>query len=215
MELYTYFRSSTSYRVRIALRLKKIEADYHYVHLANNGGEQHHTSYRKLNPLGRVPTLVYDGVPITQSMAILEMLDELHPNPPLLPADMMDRAWVRSLANLVACDMHPVNNLSVLKQLEARFGADEAQKADWYRHWLDVGFTALETILAADPRVTDYCYGKQITIADICLVPQVYNAERFQCDMSKYPTIARIAKNCLALDAFRLSSPENQPDANT
>ena len=214
MELYTYFRSTAAYRVRIALNLKKLEADQKYIHLVKDGGEQHSTSYRRLNPQGRVPTLVDGGMPITQSQAIIEYLDERHPNPPLLPEDLTDRAWVRSIAGLIACDIHPLNNLSVLQYLEKEMGADENAKMKWYRHWIAEGFSALEEMLANDARVGDYCYGSRVTMADIFIVAQVYNAHRFDCDMSAYPVISEINDNCLKLDAFKRAAPEAQADAS-
>lgn len=213
MQLHTYFRSSTAYRVRIALNVKQLEADLLPVHLVRGGGEQHSLKFRKLNPLGRVPVLVDGGVPFTQSLAILEYLEEIHPNPPLLPTDATDRAWIRSLANLIACDIHPINNLSVLKYLEQELGLDETARRKWIHHWVKNGFTALEEIIAKDPRVKTYCYGDRVSMADICLVPQVYNAKRFGVDMTPYPTISRINDACLQLKAFEKAAPENQPDA--
>lgn len=213
MQLHTYFRSSTAYRVRIALNLKQLEADLLPVHLVRGGGEQHSLKFRKVNPLGRVPVLVDGGVPFTQSLAVLEYLEEIHPNPPLLPADATDRAWIRSLADLIACDIHPLNNLSVLKYLEQELGMDEAARRKWIHHWVRNGFTALEEIIAKDPRVKTYCYGDKVSIADVCLVPQVYNAKRFGVDMASYPTISRINDACMQLKAFEKAAPENQPDA--
>ena len=213
MELYTYFRSSAAYRVRIALNIKRLEADYRYVHLLRDGGEHRKQGYHKLNPQERVPVLVDGGVPVTQSLAILEYLEEIHPNPPLLPDDIADRAWVRSLAQIVACDIHPLNNLGVLKYLENEFGVDEAARRKWYRHWIHQGFKAMEEILSKDPRVKTYCFGTKVTVADICLVPQVYNAKRFGMDMSPYPTIARINDACLELPTFAKAAPEKQKDA--
>lgn len=213
MELYSYWRSSAAYRVRIALNFKQLEADQKYVHLVKDGGEQNSQNYRRLNPQGRVPTLVYDGMPITQSMAILEFLEEIHPNPPLLPEDTMDRAWVRSLANVVACDIHPLNNLGVLNYLKEEFGADDDAKTKWYRHWIVQGFTALEERMSNDARTSDFCYGKKVTLADICLVPQVYNAERFNVDVSAFPTIQHITDNCRKLEEFERAAPEVQGDA--
>lgn len=213
MQLHTYFRSSTAYRVRIALNLKQLEAELLPVHLVRGGGEQHSLKFRKVNPLGRVPVLVDGGVPFTQSLAVLEYLEEIHPNPPLLPADATDRAWIRSLADLVACDIHPLNNLSVLKYLEQELGLDEAARKKWIHHWVQNGFTALEEIIAKDPRVKTYCYGDKVSMADVCLVPQVYNAKRFGVDMAPYPTISRINDACMQLKAFEKAAPENQPDA--
>lgn len=213
MELYTYFRSSAAYRVRIALNVKQLEADYRFVHLVRDGGEQHHHGFHKVNPQERIPVLVDGGVTFTQSLAIVEYLEEIHPNPPLLPGDIADRAWVRALACLVACDVHPLGNSSVLKYLENAFGADEAARKRWVQHWIGNGFKALEEILAKDPRVKTYCYGNKITVADVFLVPQVYNAKRFGVDMSAYPTISRISDACVKLDVFKRAAPENQPDA--
>lgn len=211
MELFTYFRSSAAYRVRIALNLKQLEADLHPVHLVRN--EQQSLRYRQLNPLGRVPTFVDNGIPITQSLAIIEYLEEIHPNPPLLPTDEADRAWIRSLALTVACDIHPLNNLGVLRYLENELGLDEAARVHWIRHWIGQGFNALEEVLSRDPRVKRFCYGDRVTMADVFLVPQVFNAERFGVDMALYPTIARINAACMALDAFIKAAPANQPDA--
>lgn len=211
MELFTYFRSSAAYRVRIALNLKRLEADMHPVHLVRN--EQQSLKYRKLNPLGRVPVFVDNGIPITQSLAIIEYLEEIHPNPRLLPSDEADRAWIRSLAHTVACDIHPLNNLGVLRYLENELGVDETARMRWIRHWITQGFTALEETLAKDPRVKSFCYGDEVTLADVCLVPQVFNAERFGVDMSPFPTLSRIYAACMALDAFVKAAPANQPDA--
>lgn len=213
MELYTYFRSTAAYRVRIALNMKRLEADHRYVHLVRDGGEQHSTSYRRLNPQGRVPTLVVGGMPISQSQAIIEYLEEVHPNPSLLPEDLKDRAWIRSIAGLIACDIHPLNNLSVLQYLQQELGVDDEAKMKWYRHWVEQGFGALEEMLVNDARVGDFCYGSKVTMADIFIVAQVYNAERFECDMSRYPVISEINANCLKLDEFRRAAPEEQPDA--
>ncbi|HEX7047543.1 MAG TPA: maleylacetoacetate isomerase [Gammaproteobacteria bacterium] len=213
MELYTYFRSSAAYRVRIALNIKQLEAEHRFVHLVRDGGEQHHHGFHKLNPQERVPVFVDGGKPIAQSMAIIEYLEEIHPNPPLLPGDTADRAWVRSLANLVACDIHPLNNLAVIQYLQREFDIDDAAKTKWFHHWMNEGFKALEAILAKDPRVKTYCYGNKVSMADLFVVPQVYNAKRFDLDMSAYPTISRINEACLQLDVFKRAAPENQRDA--
>lgn len=213
MELYTYFRSSAAYRVRIALNVKQLEAEQRFVHLVRDGGEQHHHGFHKLNPQERVPVFVDGGTPFTQSPAIIEYLEEIHPNPPLLPSDVADRAWVRSLSNMIACDIHPLNNVSVLKYLEKQFGVDETARRGWIHHWINQGFTALEEILSKDPRVKTYCYGQKVTMADVFLVPQVFSAKRFGADMSAYPTISRINDACLKLDAFKRAAPENQADA--
>lgn len=213
MELYTYFRSSAAYRVRIALNMKKLEAEHRYVHLARDGGEQHHRGFHKLNPQERIPVFVDGGAPISQSVAIIEYLEEIHPNPPLLPVDIADRAWIRSLVNVIACDIHPLNNLAVTQYLQREFGMDEAARIRWYHHWMDEGFRALEETLSRDPRVKTYCYGNRVSMADLFVVPQVYNAKRFGLDMSAYPTISRIDEACLKLDAFKRAAPENQRDA--
>lgn len=213
MELYTYFRSSAAYRVRIALNIKRLEAEHRYVHLVRDGGEQHHHGFHRLNPQERIPVFVDGGAPLTQSMAIIEYLEEIHPNPPLLPGDVADRAWVRSIANIIACDIHPLNNLAVTQYLAAEFGMDEGGRIKWYHHWMAKGFKALEEMLAKDPRVKTYCYGNRVSMADLFLVPQVYNAKRFDLDMSPYPTISRIDDACMQLDAFKRAAPENQRDA--
>lgn len=213
MELYTYFRSSAAYRVRIALNIKQLEAEQRPIHLVREGGEHRKLKFHKLNPLERVPVLVVGGVPYTQSLAILEYLEEIHPNPPLLPSDETDRAWIRSLAQTIACDIHPLNNLGVLQYLEREFKADENARKQWVHYWIKQGFKALEEILGKDPRVKTYCYGEKVTLADICLVPQVFNANRFGVDMEPYPTIRRINEACLELESFKRASPENQPDA--
>ncbi len=213
MELYTYFRSSAAYRVRIALNIKQLEADHRFVHLVRDGGEQHHHGFHKLNPQERIPVLVDGGVTLTQSLAIIEYLEEIHPNPPLLPGDVADRAWVRSLCGLISCDVHPLGNSGVLKYLESAFKADDAARRQWIHHWVGRGFSALEEMLAKDPRVKTYTYGNRITMADLFIVPQVYNAKRFGIDMNAYPTISRIADACMQLDSFKRAAPENQPDA--
>lgn len=212
MELYTYFRSSAAYRVRIALNLKGLKADYHYVHLVKNGGEQHRPEYLALNPQGRVPTLVDEGQVLTQSLAIIEYLDETHPEPPLLPKDALGRARARALAQVVACDIHPVNNQRILKYLEQELHADEAARNRWYRHWVEDGFVALEKLLD-NPATGKFCHGNQPTLADVCLVPQVFNANRFSVDLAPFPAVARINEHCLTLKAFADAAPEKQQDA--
>ncbi|MDE2024215.1 MAG: maleylacetoacetate isomerase [Gammaproteobacteria bacterium] len=213
MELYTYFRSSAAYRVRIALNLKGLKADYRYVHLVKDGGQQHQPEYLALNPQGLVPALVDKGHVLTQSLAIIEYLDETHPQPPLLPKDAPGRARVRALAQIVACDIHPVNNQRILKYLEKEFRADEAARSKWYRHWIVEGFNALDKLLGSSPATGKFCHGDQPTLADICLVPQVFNARRFKIDLASFPAIERINAACLALAAFVDAAPDRQPDA--
>jgi maleylacetoacetate isomerase len=216
MKLYSYFRSSASYRVRIALNLKGLSYDTVPVHLLKNGGEQLSDDYRKLNPDGLVPAFVDDAsgdTAITQSLAIIEYLDEAYPAAALLPESPADRAFVRSIALSIACDIHPLNNLRVLRYLTHKLKVSEDDKNAWYRHWIVQGLTSLETMLANDPRVGKFCFGDTPTLADCCLVPQVFNAQRFNCDLSDMPTIVRINDACLALDAFVKASPSQQLDA--
>ncbi|MGH8307248.1 MAG: maleylacetoacetate isomerase [Gammaproteobacteria bacterium] len=214
MELYTYFRSSAAYRVRIALNLKGLEADYRYIHLVKDGGQQHKPEYLAVNPQGLVPALVDNGQVLTQSLAIIEYLEETHPQSPLLPKDALGRARVRALAQVVACDIHPVNNQRILKYLEKAFGADEAARNTWYRHWIIEGFGAMEKLLAGNPATGKFCHGDQPTLADICLVPQVFNAKRFDVDLAPFPVIKRINDLCLTLKAFMDAAPEKQLDAS-
>ncbi|GEK74640.1 MULTISPECIES: maleylacetoacetate isomerase [Halomonas] len=210
--LYGYFRSSAAYRVRIALNLKGLAYDQAPIDLV--AGEQRGEAYLADNPQGLVPTLVTDdGLRLTQSLAICEYLEEVHPEPALLPEAPAERARVRALAQLVACEMHPPNNLRVLRYLTGELGVDEAARLGWYRHWVHEGFTALEAMLSREAGSGDFCHGDAPTLADACLVPQVFNAERFECDLSAYPRIRRIADNARALDAFRRAAPGEQPDA--
>ncbi|MGH8370974.1 MAG: maleylacetoacetate isomerase [Gammaproteobacteria bacterium] len=213
MELFTYFRSSAAYRVRIALNLKGLQADYRYVHLVKDGGQQHKPEYLKLNPQGLLPALVDGGQVLTQSLAIIEYLEETHPEPALLPKHALGRARVRALAQVVACDIHPVNNQRILKYLEKEFGVDEIGRKKWYRHWVTEGFAALEKLLAGNPATGRFCHGDTPGLADLCLVPQVFNARRFEVDMKPFPTIERIDAACLRLEAFSAAAPEHQADA--
>lgn len=214
LQLYSYFRSSASYRVRIALNLKGLPYEYVAVHLLKDGGQQHSADYQRINPAELVPALVDDGHAIGQSLAIMEYLDETRPElPPLLPRDAMGRARVRALAQSIACEIHPLNNLRVLQYLENDLKLDEAAKATWYRHWITLGFTALETMLANNPHTGTFCHGDTPGLADCCLIPQLANARRFDTPLETFPTILRIERACLALDAFAKASPQVQPDA--
>ena len=209
--LHGYFRSSAAFRVRIALNLKGLAYDQTFRHLRK--GEQRAPDYLKLNPMGLVPTLEIDGQTLTQSLAIIEYLEETRPNPALMPSDAAGRARVRSLSLSLAAEIHPINNLRVLEDLRSRFGADDVAVARWFRHWVEVTFAPLETRLASDAHTGTFCHGDTPGLADICLVPQVINNTRFDVDMTPYPTIARIHKACLELDAFKSALPANQPDA--
>jgi maleylacetoacetate isomerase len=211
--LYSYWRSSTAFRVRIALNLKGLRYETRAVHLIQNGGEQHNAAYAALNPMEAVPTLLDGDLVLPQSMAIIQYLDDKYPQPPLLPADAAGRARVRALSQVVACDIHPIGNLRVFQQLGSQFGADDAQKAEWMRHWIAAGFKALENMLANSKDTGHFCHGNTPTMADICLVPQVYNARRWKVPLGDYPTILRIDAVCDALDAFKDATPERQPDA--
>ncbi|MEO8810423.1 MAG: maleylacetoacetate isomerase [Rhodanobacter sp.] len=213
--LYSYWRSSAAYRVRIALNLKGLAYETRPVHLVRDGGEQHAPAYHALNPLESVPCLLDGERVITQSLAIMEYLDEMHPelSTALLPMDARGRAQVRALAMAVCCDIHPLGNLRVLQHLETVFGASEEQRAAWSRHWIEVGFKAIETMLAESAATGRYCHGETPGLADACLVPQVYNALRWKLPMDDYPVIARIHRACNALEAFQRAAPEAQPDA--
>ncbi|HWD16322.1 MAG TPA: maleylacetoacetate isomerase [Casimicrobiaceae bacterium] len=213
MRLYDYFRSSAAYRVRIALNLKGVVPDERtFVHLRM--GNQRAQDYLALNPQGLVPALALDdGTVLTQSLAIVEFLDETHPQPPLLPADPEGRARVRSIALAIACEIHPLNNLRVLNYLIGTLGVSRDQKDGWYRYWIDVGFEALEKSLSRDPATGRFCHGDAPTLADVCLVPQLANARRFSIDLSPYPTLVRIESECNALPAFASAAPAKQPDA--
>lgn len=210
--LYGYFRSSAAYRVRIALNIKGLDYDQAPVNLVK--GEQRAEANLARNPQGLVPVLeTAGGTQLTQSLAICEYLDETHPEPPLLPVDAEGRARVRVLAQVVACEIHPLNNLKVLKYLVHELKVDEEAKLAWYRHWIAQGFDALEAMLTSEAGTGDFCHSNAPSLADICLVPQVYNAERFECDLTAYPRIRRITERCRALEAFAKAAPEAQPDA--
>jgi maleylpyruvate isomerase len=213
MKLYSYFRSSASYRVRIALNLKGLEYDFQPVHLVRDGGHQHRPEFRAVNPQALVPVLVDGPETLTQSLAILEYLEETHPEPPLLPRAPAERARVRALALVIACEVHPLNNLRVLNYLTSRHGLKEGAKTEWYRHWVEQGLGALETSVAESPLTGRFCHGDTPGIADCCLVPQLFNARRFGCDLSVYPALLAIERHCQELAAFRDAAPEQQPDA--
>lgn len=210
MKLYGYWRSSAAYRVRIGLHVKGVPFEYVPVHLVKEGGEQFRDDYLALNPQARVPTLVDGGIVVGQSLAILEYLEEKHPAPPLLPGDAVQRARARQIALAVACDIHPLNNLRVLKYLETRFGASQQARDDWYRYWIRDGLTAMEKMVAPEG---PYALGALVTLADVCLIPQLYNAHRFATPLDDCPRLLAIERACLALPAFDKARPENQPDA--
>ncbi|MBZ9975077.1 maleylacetoacetate isomerase [Mesorhizobium sp. BR-1-1-10] len=210
--LHNYFRSSTSHRVRIALEMKGVGYDYIPHHLRH--GEHLEAAYLAINPQGLVPALIWsDGMLLTQSLAIIEFLDETIPEPPLLPKDPPSRARVRMLAQMIACDIHPVNNLRVLTSLRTLFGAGDQDVANWFRHWVNEGFGPLEELLTASPETGAFCHGEAAGLADICLAAQVTSNARFGVDMTPYPTIARISAACMALPAFQKAAPQNQIDA--
>ena len=213
MKLYTYFRSSAAYRVRIALNLKGLAYDALPVHLLRNGGEQLSDAYRAINPSMLLPTLEDDGNVIGQSLAIIEYLEETRPQTPLLPSDAVARARVRALALTIAADTHPLGNLRVLKYLKNALGVSDEVKLEWQQHWLRAGMATLESYLTGDARTGLFCHGDTPTLADCCLVPQVFGAQRFGVDLAPYPTIMRIHANCEALPAFRQAHPSQQPDA--
>ena len=213
IRLYSYWRSSAAYRVRIALNLKHTPHEIVPVHLVRDGGEQHAAAFAELNPQELVPVLMHGSRVLRQSMSIIEYLDETWPTPPLMPATARDRQRVRALAQMIACDVHPLNNLRVLQFFENTWNVPQAERDAWVRHWMQVGFEALEDTLADNPSTGTFCDGEQPTMADCCLVPQVYNAERFGVDLAPYHTIRRIVQTCLAMDEFQAARPENQPDA--
>jgi len=213
MKLYTYFRSSAAYRVRIALNLKGLNYDAIPVHLLKDGGQQRQEEFRRINPSGLVPAFQDERITLTQSMAIIEYLDERFPAVPLLPQDAPGRARVRELAQIIACDIHPLNNLRVLRHLVHELKISEEQKNAWIRHWIREGLAGLEAHLARDPAAGPFCHGSSPTIADCFLVPQVFNAQRFEIDLAAYPNIARIYALCVDLPAFANAHPSKQPDA--
>ena len=213
MKLYTYWRSSAAYRVRIALALKGLDYESVPKHLLRDGGEQRRADYLELNPQGLVPALDDDGYLLGQSLAICEYLEEIRPAPPLLPADPRDRAMVRSMALAIACDIHPLNNLRVQQYLRDELGQDEEAVARWIRHWMCRGFAALEALVGRHSADGRHCLGASVTLADVCVVPQIYNARRAAVDLSPYPRLVAVATYLESLPAFVAARPEVQPDA--
>ena len=210
MKLYSYFRSSAAYRVRIALNLKGLLYEMDFVHLTKDGGRQHSAEFNAVNPAKLVPALRLDGGDVlTQSLAIIDYLDETHPQPPLLPVDPVQRAKVRAVALTIACDIHPIDNLRVLQYLKRTLKHEQSDIDAWYHHWIIQGFNAIEAAIAPGP----YCFGAQVTLADICLVPQVFNARRLKVPLELFPKIVAVESACLKLAAFDKARPENQPDA--
>jgi maleylacetoacetate isomerase len=211
LKLHSYFRSSAAYRCRIALNLKGVAHEMAFVHLVKDGGQHNAPAYRALNPQGLVPTLEHDGRVITQSLAIIEYLDEIEPEPPLLPDDALSRAKIRAFALAIACDIHPIDNLRVLNYLKGPLQHDQAAVDTWYRHWVQIGLAACEALL---PETGNrFCFGDQPTLADICLIPQMYNARRFKCDLAAVPRLVAIDNRACALPTFAAAAPEAQPDA--
>jgi len=210
VKLYTYFRSSAAYRVRIALNLKGLPYEMVAIHLTKEGGQQHQPDFHAINPQDRVPALkLSSGEVLTQSLAIVEYLDEIEPEPPLLPADALARAKVRAVAQMVACDIHPLNNLIALQYLKRTLKHEQPDIDAWYHHWVIEGFKAIEAMIKPAP----YACGAHVTLADICLIPQVFNARRLKVPLEAFPKIVAVETACLKLPAFDEARPENQPDA--
>ena len=209
MRLYQYWRSSAAYRVRLALNYKGLSYDQVAIDL--RAGAQRAPEFLELNPQGLVPVLEDDGIVLTQSLPILNYLEERYPEPALLPKDLPGRATSRAIAVAIACEIHPLNNLRVLQYLERELGLNEARRLAWYRHWVAEGFGAIETMLARSAGA--FCVGDAPSLADVCLVPQVYNGRRYDCDLSPYPTIRRIDERCRQIEAFARAAPERQPEA--
>jgi maleylacetoacetate isomerase len=199
--------------VRIALNIKVLSYEQVPIHLRRGGGEQLGAAYKVINPQALLPALDDNGKILTQSLAIIEYLDETHPTPPLLPSGPADKALVRSMAMVIACEVHPIQNLRVLNYVKATYNQTDAQVNQWAQHWIDLGLSALEPMIVAQPKRGKFCFGDTPTLADICLIPQLGNARRYGCDLSKYPTILEIEKSCMALPAFADAAPEKQPDA--
>lgn len=213
MKLYSYFRSSASFRVRIALALKGLDYDYVAVHLLKDGGQQFSAEFKSLNPATLVPVVEDDGTVLTQSLAIIEYLDETRPQVPLLPSDAAGRARVRAIALTIACEIHPLNNLRVLSYLSKPLSISDEQKNVWYCHWVETGLASVESMLSGNIFTGTYCHGESPSLADICLIPQIFNAQRFKANLSHVPTVMRIHDACMRLPAFADSAPLNQPDA--
>jgi maleylpyruvate isomerase len=213
MKLYSYFRSSAAFRVRIALNLKGVAYETVPIHLIKGGGEQFSDSFRRTSPASLVPVLEDEGQVLTQSLAIIEYLDQRFPQPALLPEDALSRAYVRSVALSIACDIHPLNNLRVLRYLVHDLKVSEQAKSDWYRHWIEQGLGQLESFLVSCGRSGRFALGDRVTMADLVIVPQIVNARRFDCNLDPIPTLRAIADACLQLDAFIRAQPQLQPDA--
>jgi maleylacetoacetate isomerase len=213
LKLYNYYRSSASFRVRIALNFKGLDYDYIPVHLTRSGGQQFAPAFRALNADALIPVLDDGGRILTQSLAIIEYLDETKPQPPLLPQAPIDRAYVRAFGLTIACEIHPLNNLRVLRYLVQQLGASEDSKNAWYRHWVEQGLAALEASVVAEQRSGRHVLGDQVTVADVVLVPQIFNARRFDCRLDHVPTLMRIFDHCMELSAFADAQPSRQPDA--
>ena len=210
-ELYTFFRSSTSYRLRIALAYKGLDYTPRYVSLPKM--EHRAEDYRAKNPQGLVPLLIDGDRKLIQSMAMIEYLDEAYPDPPLMPKGIEERAYVRAVSQIIGCDIHPLNNTRVLKRLQSQFGADDKATKAWYAHWIAEGLGGLEHYVADTGKAGAFCCGDRVTMADVCLVPQIFNAQRFGCPVDPYPTLMAIFERCMALDAFAKTQPNTQPDA--
>ena len=213
MKLYTFFRSSASYRVRIALNLKGLEYEQAAIHLRRGGGEQLKPAYKAINPQALVPALQDNAQVYSQSLAIIEYLEERYPKPPLLPSDAADRAVVRSMALLIACEVHPIQNLRVLNHLKNDHKLSDDDTIRWARHWINLGLSALEQMTISVSKQGEFCFGQTPTMADLCLVPQLSNARRFGVDLAAYPKLLAIEAACMSLPAFADAAPENQPDA--
>lgn len=213
MKLYSYFRSSAAYRVRIVLALKGLNVDYGYVHMLKDGGQQNAPEYQAVNPMKLVPALDVNGDVLTQSIAICEYLEEVYPEPPLLPGDVMDRAYMRAVAAAIACEIHPLNNLRVLKYLSNTLGLDKPDRDIWYRHWIAEGLNGVEALVAQSGKAGAYCFGNAPTLADAFLIPQLANARRFDCDLTAYPTLVAVEQRAIQLPAFVAAAPAAQGDA--